>query len=61
MNVEIKIRKATQLDRDALCQIHVSAIRGLGTSHYSAAEVDAWSRGRVLGWGKKIACFLIYS
>jgi putative acetyltransferase len=29
-----------------LCQIHVSAIRGLGASHYSAAEVDAWSRGR---------------
>jgi len=51
MNVEIKIRKATQQDRDALCQIHVSAIRGLGTSHYSAAEIDAWSRGRVLGWG----------
>lgn len=46
MNVEIKIRKATQQDRDALCQIHVSAIRGLGTKHYSETEVDAWSRGR---------------
>jgi putative acetyltransferase len=46
MNGEIKIRKASQLDRDALSKIHVSSIRGLGTSHYSAAEVEAWSRGR---------------
>ena len=46
MDGEIKMRKATLQDCDALCQIHVSAIRGLGTSHYSAAEVDAWSRGR---------------
>jgi putative acetyltransferase len=46
MTVEIKIRKATRQDCEALCQIHVSAIRELGTSHYSQAEVDAWSSGR---------------
>ena len=46
MTVRITIRKATQQDCEALCQIHVSAIRELGTSHYSQAEVDAWSSGR---------------
>jgi putative acetyltransferase len=46
MTVEIKIRKATQQDCEALCQIHVSAIRELGTTHYSQAEVDAWASGR---------------
>jgi N-acetylglutamate synthase-like GNAT family acetyltransferase len=45
--MEIKIRKATCQDCNALCEIHVSAIRELGKSHYSEAEVDAWSRGRI--------------
>ena len=44
--MEIKIRKATLEDCEALCEIHVSAIRELGKTHYSPAEVDAWSRGR---------------
>ena len=44
--MEVKIRKATHQDCEALCEIHVSAIRELGKSHYSEAEVDAWSRGR---------------
>ena len=44
--MEIRIRKATDQDCTALCEIHVSAIRELGKSHYSEAEVDAWSRGR---------------
>ena len=29
-----------------MCQIHVSSIRGLCKSHYSDAEIDAWSGGR---------------
>lgn len=29
-----------------MCEIHGSAIRELGTSHYSQAEVDAWASGR---------------
>ncbi len=40
------MRKATYQDCNALCEIHVSAIRELGKTHYSQAEVDAWSRGR---------------
>jgi putative acetyltransferase len=28
-----------------LCEVHVSSIRGLGGSHYSEAEVDAWAKG----------------
>jgi putative acetyltransferase len=44
--MEIKIRKATLQDCEAMCEIHVSSIRELGKSHYSKAEIDAWSRGR---------------
>ena len=44
--MEITIRRATRQDREVLCEIHVSAIRELGKSHYSEAEVDAWSRER---------------
>lgn len=44
--MEIKIRKATYQDCKALCEIHVSAIRELGKSHYSEEEIDIWSRGR---------------
>ena len=44
--MEITIRKATHQDREALREIHVSSIRELGKSHYSEAEVDAWSGGR---------------
>ena len=44
--MEVAIRKATHQDREALCEIHVSSIRELGKSHYSEAEVDAWSGGR---------------
>ncbi|MGD9002586.1 MAG: GNAT family N-acetyltransferase [Anaerolineae bacterium] len=44
--MEITIRKATQEDCEALGEIHVSSIRGLGRSHYSDAEVEAWSRRR---------------
>ena len=44
--MEITIRKATHQDREALREIHISSIRELGKSHYSEAEVDAWSGGR---------------
>jgi len=44
--MEVPIRKATHQDSEALCEIHVSSIRELGKSHYSEAEVDAWSTGR---------------
>ena len=42
----MRIRRATQQDCDALCEIQVSAIRELGGTHYSEAELAAWSRGR---------------
>lgn len=44
--MEITIRRATLEDCEALCEIHVSSIRGLGRSHYSEAEVEAWASGR---------------
>ena len=47
--MEIKIRKATYQDCEALCEIHVSAIRELGRTHYSEEEIDVWSRGRTPG------------
>jgi putative acetyltransferase len=54
--MEIKIRKATCQDCNALCEIHVSAIREMGKSHYSDAEVDAWSRGRTPDRYEKHIC-----
>ena len=42
----ITIRRATHQDRETLCEIHVSSIRGLGKSHYSEAELEAWAGGR---------------
>jgi putative acetyltransferase len=44
--MKIKIRKATPQDCEVLSEIHISAIRELGKTHYSEAEVDAWSRGK---------------
>jgi N-acetylglutamate synthase-like GNAT family acetyltransferase len=44
--MEITIRKATRQDCEALCEIHVTSIQELGKSHYSNAEVEAWSGGR---------------
>ena len=44
--MKIKIRKATPYDCEVLSEIHISAIRELGNTHYSEAEVDAWSRGK---------------
>ena len=45
MNEDITLRTATQQDRHALCEIQRSAIITLGRSHYSEAEVEAWSSG----------------
>jgi putative acetyltransferase len=44
-NEGITIRMATQQDREALCNIQRSAILTLGRSHYSEAELEAWSSG----------------
>lgn len=44
--LNITLRKATQEDCEAICKIHVSAIRELGKNHYSASEINVWSRGR---------------
>jgi len=41
----VTIRKATQQDRESLCEIQVSAIRELGKSHYGEADLEAWSSG----------------
>jgi putative acetyltransferase len=45
--MEITIRNATLQDAGILCEIHVSSIRGLGRSHHTEAEVEAWAGGRV--------------
>ena len=44
--MDIAIRKATLQDCEAMCKIHVSSIRELGKSHYSEADIEAWSGGR---------------
>ena len=44
--MRIKIRAATLRDGNALCDIHVSAIKSLGRSHYTEAEIESWSKGR---------------
>ena len=41
----LTIRKATQKDRESLCEIQISAIRELGNSHYSEADLEAWTSG----------------
>jgi len=41
----VTLRGATLRDCDSLCRIQISAIRKLGVSHYTAAEVAAWSEG----------------
>lgn len=38
----IKIRKATQQDRETLCNIDILAIRELGKIHYSEIELNTW-------------------
>jgi len=45
--MKIEIRNASFQDCEALCEIHVSAIRGLCKSHYSKEDIDAWSRNRI--------------
>lgn len=45
MNNDIKLRRATQQDREALCETERTAILTLGRSHYTEAEVDAWASG----------------
>lgn len=45
MTDQIRIRRATQHDREALCEIQVSAIRQLGRTCYSEDELEAWSHG----------------
>lgn len=45
MRRHVNLRKASQQDREILCDIQVSAIRELGKSYYSESELDAWSSG----------------
>ena len=43
MNHEATLRRTREGDGAALCEIQIAAIRELGKSHYTQAEVDAWS------------------
>ncbi len=45
MNEDIRLRRATQQDREALCEVQRLAILTLGRSHYSEAAVEAWASG----------------
>jgi putative acetyltransferase len=40
------IRAALPEDAEAIHEVHMAAIRGLCSSHYGAAEIDAWCGGR---------------
>lgn len=41
----VHLRIATRQDREVLCNIQRTAILTLGRSHYSEAELEAWSSG----------------
>lgn len=41
--MNIKIRPATTGDRQALWQVHTSAIRQIAASHYDAVQIEAWA------------------
>lgn len=41
--MDINIRPATAKDRQALWQVHTSAIRQTAKSHYDAAQIEAWA------------------
>ena len=43
MNHEVTLRRTREGDGAALWEIQITAIRELGKSHYTQAEVDAWS------------------
>ncbi len=45
--MNIKIRPATIKDRQALWQVHTSAIRQTAKSHYTAEQIEAWA-GRLI-------------
>lgn len=45
--MNIKTRPATVKDRQALWQVHTSAIRQTAKSHYNAAQIEAWA-GRLV-------------
>jgi GrpB-like predicted nucleotidyltransferase (UPF0157 family)/GNAT superfamily N-acetyltransferase len=38
----MKIRHATHADLEGICRVHVDAVRGLCTLHYTAPELEAW-------------------
>jgi putative acetyltransferase len=42
----ITIRRATESDRPAIARVHIDSIRGLTHTHYSPAQIDAWSAGK---------------
>ena len=44
--VDAVIRNALPKDAEAIHVVHMAAIRGLCSTHYSAAEIDAWCGGR---------------
>jgi putative acetyltransferase len=39
----IQVRPATALDAPSIARVHVAAIRGLGSQHYTADQIAAWS------------------
>jgi len=43
MDHTVTLRRARAGDGAAICEIQIAAIRELGRSHYTQAEVDAWS------------------
>lgn len=42
----IKIREATKEDAEEILEVHSNSIRGLGHTHYTEEEIDAWDHDR---------------
>lgn len=42
----IQVRPATALDAPSIARVHVAAIRGLGSQHYTADQIAAWSANK---------------
>lgn len=42
----VKIREAYPEDAEAISQVHMSAIRGLCSTHYDDRQIEVWASGR---------------
>lgn len=44
--IDVTIREAAAEDAGAISRVHMSAIRGLCSTHYDERQIEAWAAGR---------------